>query len=52
MEENTPPRISTISILKQGSRGNSQFLTTLKKMGVAERKNKTIIEATKEMIHD
>jgi hypothetical protein len=34
MEEKTPPRLSTISILKQGSRGSTQFLTTLNKMGL------------------
>jgi hypothetical protein len=37
--------------LKQGSRGSTQFLTT-PFCGVAKRKNRTIIEATKAMIHD
>jgi hypothetical protein len=52
MEENTPQKNSTVFVLKQKSRGSSQFLTTLNKNGVAERKNRTIIEATKAMIHD
>jgi hypothetical protein len=49
MEENTPPRISAIYVLKQGSRGSTQCLTTLSKMGLY---NRTFIEVTKAMIHD
>jgi hypothetical protein len=38
MEENTPPKISSVFVLKQGSRGSSQFLTTLNKMGLQKGK--------------
>lgn len=33
-------------------RGSIQFPTILNKNGVAERKNKTIVEATRAMIYD
>jgi hypothetical protein len=52
MEENIPPSVSLISALRQGSRGSTLFLTTLSKNGLAERKNGSIVEATKAMIHD
>jgi hypothetical protein len=47
MEENTPPRISVISVLREYT-----ILYNPQQNGVAERKNITIIEASKEMIHD
>jgi hypothetical protein len=52
MEENTSQKNLAVFVLNKESRGSSQFLTTLNKNGVVERKNKTIIEATKAMIHD
>jgi hypothetical protein len=40
MEENTPPRILVISVLKKASRGSAQFLTTLNKMGLQRGRKK------------
>jgi hypothetical protein len=40
MKENTPPNISTIFVLKQGSRGSSQSPKNLRKMGLQRGKTK------------
>ena len=48
--ENTPLQNSVISTRKQELRGSSQFPTT--PSGVTERKNRTIVEASKAMIYD
>jgi hypothetical protein len=38
MEENTPQKNLTVFVLKKESRGSSQFLTTLNKMGLLKGK--------------
>jgi hypothetical protein len=47
MEENTPQKNSTVFVLKQGSRGSSQFLTTLNKMGLLKGKTELSLRKLK-----
>ena len=52
MEENLLRVSSMISAKRLELRGSSPFPTIRKKNGVAERKNRSIMEAVKVMIHD
>jgi hypothetical protein len=47
MEENTPQNNSKVFVLKQKSRGTSQFLTTLNKMGLLKGKQKISLRKLK-----
>jgi hypothetical protein len=48
MEENAPEKNSTVFVLKQGSRGSSQFLTTLNKMGLLKGKTELSLRQPKQ----
>jgi hypothetical protein len=52
MEESTPPRISCDLYIEAGIKREYIVLYNPEQNGVAERKNRTIIEATKEMLHN
>jgi hypothetical protein len=47
-----PSTRGLIFVLRQGSRGSTSFHYNPQQNGVAERKNRSIVEATKAMIHD